>query len=132
MDVLNLDRVRSSDDGTFGYLTRGEQEIAVTCELPWRNNAGDTSCIPKGTYEVVRYRSPSKGDVFLLKNVPNRTMIEIHAGNTIHDVLGCIAVGNTFGEIQGKPAVLGSVGTLKNMLKFLPMSFMLEITGVVG
>lgn len=40
-----------------------------------------------------------------LDNKPGRSLIKIHIGNTMEDVVGCIAVGNALGYIEGKWAV---------------------------
>lgn len=51
-------------------------------------------CIPAGRYRVRLRNSPRFGlDTIELIMVPGRTDILMHAGNTAHDTLGCIAVG---------------------------------------
>lgn len=126
--MLNVTRTHTSPSGTFGVLSDDDgTQYCVTVELPWLNNEHDKSCIPEGTYPVTHYASPTKGTVFLLHNVPDRDMIEIHAGNTIHDVLGCIAVGDSLGTVSGLPAVMNSRHTLTKLLLTLPDSFDLTI-----
>lgn len=49
--------------------------------------------IPCSIYDYKLYQSPSKGLVLLLLNVPNRSMIEVHKGNTVMDSRGCFLVG---------------------------------------
>lgn len=127
MKLLTLIRVTSSDKGTFGVLSEAGIPLCVTCELPWKDNQNRISCIPVGTYETTRFKSPSKGDVFLLKDVPDRDMIEMHIANTIKDVLGCIAVGLFFGLLDGMPAVLSSENALKMLRVRYPTGFDLEI-----
>jgi hypothetical protein len=51
--------------------------------------------IPCGTYRVTLYDSPKHGRVPLLHDVPGRTWIEIHAGNSQKDTTGCLLVGLT-------------------------------------
>lgn len=137
METLILERDDTGDTGTFGMLLRAGKFIAHTCELPWLSNQNRISCIPKGTYNVTKFQSPSKGSVFLLHGVPGRDMIEIHAGNTMRDVLGCIAVGDMRGSLKMAddrimPAVLHSKLTLQTLLNNLPDSFMLEVSGACG
>ena len=130
--MFTLIRENTSENGTFGRIIRDNEAVCYTCELPWKDNQNKISCIPKGTYRVTKFLSPSKGNVFLLHDVPNRDMIEIHSGNTIHDILGCILVGSTLGEIDHLPAVLSSKPTLAKLLTSFPFEFELEITGVCG
>src|ERR1019366_923671 len=61
----------------------------VTLEPPWKNNQPKVSCIPAGVYEVVITLSPRFGRLMPhLLNVPNRTEIEFHYGNTVSDTEG--------------------------------------------
>lgn len=131
MEILTLNRLRTSDDGTFGELLRNNKRIAVSCELPWDDNIPRVSCIPKGTYNVTRFKSPSKGDVFLLHDVPDRSMIEIHPANVPTELLGCIAPGLEFGELAGKPAVLSSKLAFKMLWDSMPDAFQIDVKGVV-
>ena len=108
---------------TYGVLVSNDIPLCVTLERPWINNQNNVSCIPEGTYKVSKFDSPSKGKVFLLHDVPNRTMIEIHAANTINDLLGCIGVGMNF--YQG--GIATSRMTLDRLLKDLPDEFDLTI-----
>ncbi len=104
---LLLTRGPSTDEGTLGTLT-GPGLSLHTIELPWADNAPQHSCIPVGTYEADPFQSPTKGRVHLLKNVPDRSMIEIHSANFAGDVtkgwesqlLGCIAPGLGVGRLQ--------------------------------
>lgn len=137
MEKLLLDRLRTSDDGTFGQLIRNGHQIAVTCELPWNDNVPRISCIPKGVYMVTQFTSPSKNkavdnQVYLLHEVTNRDNIEIHIANWPHELLGCIGVGKDFAEMKGRPAITNSTDTMKKLLLELPRSFYLQVKGVCG
>lgn len=93
----------STDEGTFGKLTLDSEHSWVTGELPWRLNAADISCVPRGhTYTAKVSWSPKHGmALYHLVDVPDRTVVEIHAANLMGDVklgwvaqlLGCIALG---------------------------------------
>ena len=97
---LTLHRMSQTAYATFGRLQDGEdRQLCVTLERPWVDNLHDLSCVPAGTYPIVRYHSPKRGyDVWLLEQVPNRDMIELHIGNVPADTDGCILVGTHFGE----------------------------------
>ncbi len=126
--MITLDRFRSDNDGTFGHLLSDINEIlCYTCELPWRQNQPEISCIPCGVYQVEPYSSPLHPDVWHLMNVPNRIAILIHQGNTILDVRGCICVGDSLGTVKDLPAVLHSIDTFKMLKTQLPASFEIKI-----
>jgi len=115
------------DDATLGILRIDGLAECATLELPWKDNQPRISCIPTGVYSVVKYNSPTKGQVFLLGGVAGRSNVEIHSGNTVDDILGCILVGRTHGTLAGKRAVLHSRNTLERLLDTLPSEFELEI-----
>jgi hypothetical protein len=88
----------------FGYLdlldgAGGRIARFCTAEEDWRNNAPKVSCIVAGSYICHRVVSPKFGDVFEIANVPGRSAILIHAGNTEEDVEGCVLLGERFGGL---------------------------------
>lgn len=110
---------RTSDDGiqTLGRLETPNFKC-FTLERPWKNNAPNISCVPKGTYICKYTFSP----LFLrytyqLQNVKGRSGIRIHSANFYSQLLGCIALGNSFRDINwdGEIDVLNSRVTV---LKF--------------
>ena len=113
---LKLIRVETSDQGTFGVLLINGIAFCVTLELPWRDNQNDISCIPEGIYPVERYLSPKHGAVLLVKNVPGRDLVEIHPGNLISEILGCILVGQYWDKLRNERAVLNSGRTFARLL----------------
>jgi hypothetical protein len=123
MSIVKLIRVSSSEKGTFGNIIYNGKPLCVTLELPWRDNKPNISCIPMGTYEVVNFDSPSKGNVFLLKDVPNRSYIEIHVANFMSEIKGCIAVGMEFSDV----GVAESAIAMKKLKRTLPDEFILEV-----
>lgn len=118
-------------DCTLGRLRLEDKEQGTTefqcftLELPWKENARNVSCIPCGDYPAIAYASPSKGDVLLLKDVINRTFIEIHAGNFTSQIRGCILVGDGLKDINhdGIPDVTNSRNTLKRLLEVVGDSY---------
>lgn len=102
-------------------------------ELPWRDNDNRVSCIPTGEYQV-RPRAASESgkydyDHFLIKDVPGRSYILIHAGNIYKHTLGCVLVGREFEDINrdGHPDVIYSKATLSTLRNILTGPFDLQV-----
>ncbi len=95
-------------------------------ERPWLNNAVRLSCIPAGVYTVVRHDSPSKGECFWIKDVPNRTHILIHVANWAHELMGCIAPGVGVNLVP-TPMVTSSRDAMNELLRTLDDEWELEI-----
>ena len=55
---VHLERFCYAPEATFGRLTVGEDLLCYAVERPWRDNAPRISCIPEGTYPLVRSRLP--------------------------------------------------------------------------
>ncbi|MFC1485726.1 DUF5675 family protein [Candidatus Latescibacterota bacterium] len=109
-------RVESSVEGTFGVLLLDGHAFCCTIEEKWLENKVD-SCIPEGLYTAFRRVSPSRGyEVWEFHQVPKRTYIQIHPGNTIDDTLGCVLVGASFGKLKGNRAVLNSGTTFELLM----------------
>lgn len=111
-----------STDVTLGVMTDAiNMEICKTLELPNLGNQPQISCIPEGTYPYTIYPSPHlQRNVLLLHNVPGREDCEIHNGNTVLNIRGCVVVGDKYGTlvVNGKnySAVLDSVTTLDKLI----------------
>lgn len=92
--VIDIIRDMPTPRATLGRLHVNGAHCCFTLEPPWRGNARDVSCIPAGTYKGKVLPSPKfKRDLPELLDVPGRSQILIHAGNTTRDTLGCILVG---------------------------------------
>lgn len=130
MRALQLLREAQDAYATFGSIVDEHGgTLCVTLELPWRDNAHDISCIPPGTYHAQRVFSPKHQRVlFQLIDVPGRSAIEIHPGNTPNDSLGCILVGTAFGEIDGQRAVLASRAAFARLMITLEAEAAFELT----
>lgn len=126
---MKLIREPSAPDGTRGtWYNENGSRLCFTIELPWLDNHPDLSCIPSGIYEFVKYMSPKHGFmVWEAQNVPGRKNIEIHPANLASELLGCIGVGDTLGDIDGNSAVLNSQNTFHMLMSKLPDSFYLTI-----
>jgi len=97
---INLLIIRDtfSDKSTIGKLFIQGEMFCDTLENPWKNNVRNISCIPEGEYKV-RLRLPRESATrdylhLLVQDVPNRSYILFHIGNTAKDTSGCILVGN--------------------------------------
>jgi hypothetical protein len=121
---MYLKRVSFTPMETFGVLLewKGGVPFALTLEDPWRNNESNISCIPAGRYICMKVKSPTFGDTYEITNVPNRTHILFHAGNTHKDTQGCILVGKSYGYLGSTPAVLESTTAMRE--------FMIKVVGL--
>ena len=109
MKTVHITRMQSTDQGTPGYFVF--DATAIRCmELPWRDNRAGESCIKPGTYRAEIYQSPKHGPVYMLKDVPGRSDVEIHPANfagdaSIHwqcELLGCIAPAMAIGQLVNR------------------------------
>ncbi len=85
-------------------------QVKISLELNWHDVNGDgigdpqKSCITPGSYEMEWHLSPSKGWVYRLKDVKDRSEILLHKANLagdeeagyIRELLGCIAIGEAW------------------------------------
>lgn len=132
MRTATLTSYASSAQGTFGTLITDSRFRCFTGELQWKNNAANLSCIPAGTYQVNwRFSEERRHFCYHVDGVPNRSAVEIHAGNVVGDVTmglksdskGCILTGTCIGPYNGQTAVLHSwdaLNALENDLKHQP------------
>lgn len=111
-------------DCTLGRLYVGGFQC-FTLELPWLENQRSISCIPRGTYKAFKRQSPKNGAVIEFENVPQRSNIQIHAGNYTRQIEGCILVGSSIAFLDSDtiPDVANSKATLDKLLALLPDKF---------
>lgn len=99
-----LRRDEVTADGVRGTLRVGTLTLQ-TLEDDWKNNQRGESCIPAARYplKLVR-RPPVKGgyQCYEIENVPGRSLIRIHPGNTEEDIEGCVLVGLSRGPKRVK------------------------------
>ena len=104
MNSCNLFLIRDtfSDKSIIGKLYLNGEFIAHTLELPWKNNQKGISCVPKGVYNCrVRYAEESASRDYthlIVEDVPDRTYILFHRGNSAKDSRGCILTGMMRGD----------------------------------
>lgn len=114
MTALVLTRSDDSIVCTPGKLALPDGLILCTLELPWvpdptcPGGAHNTSCVPKGLYQLVLHDTVKHPRSFALVNpalgvihLPDptfpdaRTVCLLHIANEIAELLGCIGLGMT-------------------------------------
>jgi hypothetical protein len=88
----------------------------VTLEDRWFDNEKQISCIPAGKYKIRLHDSPKFGKVYQVCDVPDRSHILIHAGNTKEDTHGCILLGLMYGTLGTETAVISSRAAFANFM----------------
>ena len=136
-----LTRFAYLDTCTLGWLEHAGSKFA-TIERPWLPSAtgpGGTSrisCIPDGEYHVEPFSGLRFVDVFRLSNpalgiypdaIPagqgwGRTSILIHPGNSVEDVVGCIAIGRQHVVLGNAHRVVDSRNALADLRDALAAS----------
>lgn len=107
-DIVKLERFAYTPFGTFGRIYIPEYQC-FTVERPWLNNIPKESCIPIGEYDMkLSFYNRGNYPSYEISGVPNRTLIKVHIGNTMDDLLGCIAPGKALGFLERKWAVTSS------------------------
>ena len=86
-------------------LTLGESRIGdkiiYWAENPWKDNARSISCIPPGRYKVIP-REPSEKFPYKhlhVLDVPHRSYILVHKGNSDEHTEGCLLPGEDYGGL---------------------------------
>lgn len=130
---LTLTRTDYDNEVTDGILSDDQgNKICFTLELPDLNNKQGESCIPEGIYPFHKMFSQHLGWIYRLDNVTDRSLIDIHSGNTVLDLRGCITIGMKQGtlDIKGKtyPAVLESKKALNKLFSIAGNSGTITIT----
>ena len=131
--ILARSKTFSNDRQTTGVLFNEQlDELCKILELPWLDNVRRKSCIPEGEYRVMAHQSPKFGACFWVRDVPGRSEILIHPANYTRQLLGCLAPGLDFGDIDGDGVidVKSSRKAMDKLLTTLPREFTLQILWV--
>lgn len=135
MTRVTLERIESTDQGTFGRLYL-DGNTYFTGELPWRDNKSDVSCIPVGIFQCVwTYSVRFKRFMYLVQN-STRVGVRFHPANLMGDkekkfmaqLNGCIALGEKLGTIEKQKALLVSAPAIRKFETLMnKLPFELEI-----
>ncbi len=135
-DEVIIGSISFERDGREAYRSH-------TLELPWRNNERNVSCVPAGTYELLKrdfgkyYEAYKRrwNHQFSLQvdEVPDRGDILIHTGNTADHTRGCILVGDAVRKPTGGVPSIGAsrnaYARLMHELTASPLPWMVYICG---
>jgi hypothetical protein len=105
---IKIQRQHSGKDCISGQLSLEGDIVAYTLERPWEGNIPLISSIPAGRYSAfVRTETKDRWRIELT-DVPNRSNIQLHIGNTLADGVGCIMIGSNLQKectlVEGKAA----------------------------
>jgi len=123
--IVQISRIKEGGRQTLGELTVIENGKVLfrcnTLELPNLHNKRNVSSIPTGEYKAFK-RYTRKQWLLQLKDVPNRSGIQIHKGNFYTQIEGCVLVGRTFTDLNkdGYYDVTDSTDTLHELMSIVP------------
>lgn len=130
---LDLSRAERTPDGVFGTLRVPGLPLLFTCEEEDQHNARNVSCIPAGTYPLRRTVYHKHGyETFEVCEVPGRSRILIHPGNTEEDTQGCILIGLSRGRLTVRDEDTGKSTSKRAVLssKRAFAAFMERMSGI--
>lgn len=122
--IVTIKRTYGKDQttGDLSALNNGATFACKTLELKWLNNEKNVSCIPAGSYLCKKTFSPKfLKFTYEILNVPNRSGIRIHSANKSSELLGCIALGSSYQDINndGLTDIIVSRDTVKSFEQFM-------------
>lgn len=106
--------------GTVSALLVDDIVCCNTLELPWKHNNVDISCIPMGEYEIFLRKDSSRGyNLYEIKSVDGRTNIQIHVGNYLSQIKGCMLTGKVPELKDGKYWIPSSQDMYNKFMKMM-------------
>lgn len=129
MNII-LQRLVDSGNETFGVILKDGKPMFTTLEPSWKNNQQNVSCIPPGRYKCKKmFSNRFKKELFEIQNVPDRTVVEIHVGNSAIDTHGCILLGMSYSLSSN--AIVNSTLAFNSFMSMMPDEFTITINDVV-
>ena len=129
MKIVEIIRLEENFNyGTFGVMRIDKQVFCVTLECPDILNSPNISSIPSQQYLCQRYHSRKWKETFEVLNVPGRSSVLFHPGNTKKHTKGCILLAEHFGKLQGDRAVLNSGVTFEKFMNEMEGEDMFHLT----
>lgn len=122
IDIIRLEE--NFEYGTIGVLRIGRSVFCATLEPPELLNKRNVSCIPAKPYLIKPFYSPSfQFNTYKVMNVPDRSGILFHPGNTRDDTEGCIILGQYPNKLKGPSrALINSGKTFKAFMAIMDNS----------
>ena len=126
---VKIVRLKETEKETLGVLYIDGDFICNILELSWKDNQHNISCIPTGTYRVVKRYNQKHKHHFHILNVPNRSWILIHTANYYSQIRGCQIPGTKLLDINndGELDVVNSTIALGVLNDLLPDDFDIKI-----
>lgn len=112
LNTIILKRINYAPTYTLGFIKHKDffcftlepaKKVIKVDDLKWQMQYPEEvpdlipvgkGCIPRGTYPIEwEWSEKFQDKLWELKNVPGRSEIKVHAGNTVGDTEGCILVG---------------------------------------
>jgi hypothetical protein len=138
MELL-IERINDTGKQTIGRLFVLDENNVVQADFPslelsWKNNSRNISCIPKGTYTIIKRTSAKFGTHLHVLEVQDRSYILIHKGNYYTDIRGCILIGMDLKEINNDKEidVINSTKAMKKLIEMMPNKSKLKIVNGYG
>ena len=124
VEIIRLEE--NYEHGTFGILRLNKQVFCYTLEENDELNTANISSIPAQQY-ICELRATGLNSVVKLGlyktyevlNVPDRTGIKFHPGNSDDDTEGCILLGEKIGKLRTDRTILNSGVTYLNFMNCL-------------
>ena len=125
---LHLKTVAVRPDGCYSVLLWDGKPFAVSVERTFENNR---VVIGNGTFKCLKsYYHKGNYSTFEII-VPGHTRVLFHKGNLETDSEGCVIVGESFGVLTGKTAILNSRGGFEELMALTDelVEFNMEVSG---
>jgi hypothetical protein len=138
--ILTLTREPYKPDCTLGFLMVGDTTLC-TMERPWipsptcKGGLKGKSCVPKGTYQLVKHDSKKHPRTWALVNHEldvvhyegddndpdeDRATCLIHPANFARQLEGCIAPGLSHTIVNGEHMVTSSAKAMEKIRELVP------------